>query len=380
MKNKIHKLKKLKFLLIFLTTILTINYNFKNNYFKVKATSSTEEAKKLEEIKAVLEIIAKQPAQNQEETKKTIEKIKEIIGSLKNDPPKNEPPKNDPPKNPPIALEETKKMVQPLIGLPTEQNKNKPVVILNPGHGFEDPGCSVKNPYFNKLKDLIPNKETIQEKVLNQLICYELTLSLLKEGFEVYLVFDFADIKDLGINLPKDNPSLHILFKERPPKNYKYSANNDKRIAFASAFCIKQIFEKLIKNNNNAKIVSLCLHHNASGAKEPHGFQPFYCNDSAVSETFKKNGQNLCNIILKNCKFIYNYDKNLKWSGVRTEQWAVCRFGKDFTPGKHAAALLLELGFVTNDNELKEILNTNKKKEMANAITNSLKEYFSIDK
>lgn len=151
-------------------------------------------------------------------------------------------------------------------------------------------------------------------------------------------------------------------------------------MADASAFCIKQIFKKIYENNNNAKIVSLCLHHNSSKTKQACGLQPFYCNGPEVSETFKKNGHLLCEIILRNCKYVYNLDKNMSWSKIKTEDWVVCKQGKNFNAGKHAAALLVELGFVTNEKELKQILDTNKQKEMAQAILKSLNEYFAIDK
>lgn len=55
-------------------------------------------------------------------------------------------------------IEDTQKIVNSLITLPLEQNKNKPVVILNPGHGFEDPGCAA----------LDSNNKIVKESYLNQ--------------------------------------------------------------------------------------------------------------------------------------------------------------------------------------------------------------------
>lgn len=342
MNKKIHKLKLLAF---FAATIFLINNNLKDNLFEVKANQNSEnkenvsnnETKKLEEIKKIVDSLTQVPEKNVTETKK---------------------------------IEETEKIVNSLISLPTEENKNKPVVILNPGHGFEDPGCT----------KLDSNKNLIKESYLNQKICYELTLKLLNAGFEVYLVFDLVELKEKGLNLPKNNSSLHILFESRPPKNYKYNSKNLNRMADASAFCIKQIFKKIYENNKEVKIVSICLHHNSANSKEPHGIQPFYCNGSDVSETFKKNGHLLCEIILKNCKHIYNLDKNMNWSKIKTQNWVVCIQGKNFNAGKHAASLLVELGFLTNQNELTQILDTNKQIEMSQAITQSLNEYFAIDK
>lgn len=70
MKNKIHNFKKLKFLLILTAAALTFNCNFKNNFFKVKATQNVEnknenpntqtnsDEKKLEEIKKIIEALS----------------------------------------------------------------------------------------------------------------------------------------------------------------------------------------------------------------------------------------------------------------------------------------------------------------------------------
>ncbi len=252
--------------------------------------------------------------------------------------------------------------VKKFIELPKKENRKKPIVILNPGHGFEDPGASVKT----------KENEKILEKTVNAKLCATLTKHLLRQGFEVYLPF-----KPEGADFEKEeeNPSLHILFNKRPPIK---GEGNLQRMADASAFCIKQIFAKLNKNIKNAKIASLCIHHNSAANEKAYGFISFYGNDeNKISKKFIRKSKKLAEILFKHCGEVYvNTNPDRQYCGaVKVNDYAVCY------PGKEAkgSAGLVEIAFMTNNEELAKILSEAENEKMCEAITRALCEYFDIE-
>lgn len=259
--------------------------------------------------------------------------------------------------------------VEKFIELPKKENKDKPVVIINPGHGFEDSGAETKH-----------ENKTIEEKNLNAKISYKLAKLLLKQNFEIYFVFN---LKYANISLPKDNPSLHVLFEERPPIR---GLGDKGRMVDASAFCIREIIKKLKQNNKDAKIISVCLHHNSippSVKDNPFGFISFYRISENTSKNFEKNSKNLAEKFLKNCANVYEVKNGKDCSALKTEDWLVCGFGskneKKEKKFDDEAAVLLELGFITNKEELNNILDPKMNKKMAKALTKAICEYFSIE-
>lgn len=252
--------------------------------------------------------------------------------------------------------------VRKFIELPEKENRKKPIVILNPGHGFEDPGASVKTEEHGE----------ILEKTVNAKLCAMLTKNLLKQGFEVYLPF-----KPEGANFEeeKENPSLHILFNKRPPIK---GEGNLQRMADASAFCIKQIFTKLNKNIKNAKIASFCIHHNSAANEKACGFISFYGNiESKISKEFMENSRKLAEILLENCRNVYTKtNKNgQNCSTVKGNDYTVCIPGID----AEGAAILVEIAFMTNKEELDKILSNTENKKMCKAITKALCQYFDVE-
>ena len=244
------------------------------------------------------------------------------------------------------------------------------VVILNPGHGFEENGATVTNP--------TEPQTTVKEKVLNEKITYELTKLLLKLNFDVYLVYD---LKDYNFTLPKNNPRLHILFEKKPKvgKNIK--------MCQISAYYIREIMKKINNVNKNSKTTSVCLHHNHCGKGNPKsfGFISFYRNDKFVSENFANNSKNLANCFLKHCKNIYDIKEGVDNSKILSNhKWLVCAFGSENERNEKLydsqAAVLLELGFMSNTEELKKILDDEYRKKMAEALARALCEYYKIDK
>ena len=249
--------------------------------------------------------------------------------------------------------------VKKFIELPEKENRKKPIVILNPGHGFEDPGACVKTKEHGE----------ILEKTVNAKLCTMLTKRLLKQGFEVYLPF-----KPEGANFEREeeNPSLHILFNKRPPIK---GEGDLQRMADASAFCIKQIFAKLNKNIKKANIASICIHHNSAANKEACGFISFYGNvESKLNKKFIENSKKLAKILFNNCGKIFVDTNKNNCGDVKGNDYAVC------IPGIKAkgAANLLEIAFITNDEELEKILSKKENKKMCEAITKSLCEYFKV--
>lgn len=285
---------------------------------------------------------------------------------------------------------------------PKKKNKDNPIVVINPGHGFEDPGCVILNPNYKKGKtnykknktekqknlgiekidaSLDNNNKEIYEKIFNQLLAYELVLELLDGGYEVYLVFDFVDLFErFNLRLPKENPSLHILFNTRPPVK-GYGDPPPCRIADASAFCISEIFKSLNKHykkeyKTTPKMCSICIHHdvNPNKKEKEHGFVPFYRKpDRITSEELSKNSEKFAKIMLNYCKNVNKMEKGKNISRVATEEWVVCGPGKEI---KNAAALLVEIGRVDDSDELKLILKPSKRNEMAKAMKKAIVKYF----
>lgn len=302
--------------------------------------------------------------------------------------------------------EKEAEFVKKHIELPRKENKNKPIVIVNPGFGFNEPGAVVSNPNYKKnivkkLKkpdlrkmdiSLFQNVEETREnfkkipgKIFNQLMSYELVLKLLKANYEVYLVYDFVDLfETLNLKLPKDNPSLHILFNTRPPIK-GYGNPSPCRVADADAFCISEIFKYLEEKYNkkykkDPKMCSVCIHHDSSSniKARMHGFVPFYRKpDKITSATLSKNSKKLAQIMLNHCKNVNKLTGGKDVSRVATEEWVVCGPGKEV---KNAAAILIEVGHLENPSELKLMLNPKKREQMAIAMEKAIAEYFNKEK
>ncbi len=246
---------------------------------------------------------------------------------------------------------EEKNYIKRLTTLPTD--KNNLSVMLIPGHGFEDEGATFNN-------------GTIKEKFLNQLISFELAISLLNKGYEVYMPYD---LEEHGLVLPYENPKLHIIFKKcRPPitgyknKNGKYN----RRMAEATSRIMLTVAEKLKENNPNARFVSICLHHNFADNKNIRGFIPYFRGDAPAD--YIQKSKKLGEILLNNCRNIYQ-SPGIDASKVAGNIFLVTQPGPE-------VALLVELGFGSNDAELQHALNPIKRQEMAAALEKSITEYF----
>ena len=246
---------------------------------------------------------------------------------------------------------EEKNYIKRLTTLPTDKN-NLSVMII-PGHGFEDTGAIYK-------------KGTINEKYLNQLISYELAISLLEKGYEVYIPYD---LEEHGLVLPYENPKLHILFRNcRPPitGNRCKNGNYNRRMAEATTRIMLSVAEKLKENNPNSRFVSICLHHNSAKNKNIRGFIPYFRGDAPAD--YIQKSKKLGEILLNNCRNIYQ-SPGVDASKVAGNIFLVTQEGPE-------VALLVELGFGSNETELQHALNSNKRKEMAAALEKSITEYF----
>ncbi len=246
---------------------------------------------------------------------------------------------------------EEKNYIKKLTPLPTDKN-NLSVMII-PGHGFEDDGATFNN-------------GTIKEKFLNQLISYELAISLLEKGYEVYMPYD---LEEHGLVLPYENPKLHIIFKKCRPPITGYKNKNgtyNRRMAEATTRIMLTVAEKLKENNPNARFVSICLHHNFADNKNIRGFIPYFRQDASAD--YIQKSKKLGEILLNNCRNIYQ-SPSIDASKVAGNIFLVTQPGPE-------VALLVELGFGSNDAELQHALNASKRKEMAAALEKSITEYF----
>ncbi len=251
--------------------------------------------------------------------------------------------------------------VRKLIKKPKEEN----IVIVNPGHGFEDSGAVVEDDKGKK----------IEEKTLNAKIGFELTKKLLKLKYDVYWIFDlkkfyFPNIDEKELNNLKKNPRLHIIFPGRPPIS---GAGENGFMAAADGLCMLEIMKKIKNVNPDANIASVCLHHNWINSKEICGFISFYRkNDNKVTKTFQKQSIDLAKVFKNNCANVYAVKDKTNIAKIQPNDFIVCGYDKKFW----GAAVLLELGFMTNSEQLSKMLNKEYNKKMADALAKSIKEYF----
>lgn len=253
--------------------------------------------------------------------------------------------------------EKEKKYIKKFIPLP----KEKLCVMVIPGHGFESPGAKFKN----------KENEKIEEKKLNQLISYNLILKLLEKNYEVYVPFDF---EESDLILPYSNSKLHVIFKGyRPPvtgeksENGQYEGQYRKDMINLTSSIMLATAEKIKENKPNSRFISLSLNHNSTGDENLYGFIPFYRKTGSVD--FLKNSKKLSNILLDNCKEIYKGEGE-DVSAVKQRNYLVNKQGPE-------AALLVELGFGTNKEQLEECSKESKIKKMADALEKSITKYFN---
>ena len=368
-----NKLKKITLILfcIFLTTRVQNNINFVANATTLKDEVKT---KNLTTKKYILGKIKNDKKTKKEEIVKKYYKLsqakkKQILDNDRMIKKQNKPENLNATKKELKKIKEVEKLikkkeaqyVRKFIDLPEENNQKNPIVILNPGHGFEDPGATIKTQKYGE----------ILEKTLNANLCTMLTKYLLKQGFEVYLPF-----KPENANFEKEeeNSSLHILFEKRPPIK---GEGNLQRVADASAFCIRQIFTKLNEEIKGAKIASICIHHNSAANEKACGIISFYGNvEERINKESIKKSKKLSEILFKYCKKIYiNKIKNKQdCGGVKGDDFAVCLNRKK----ANGAAVLTESGFITNKEELDKIMSKKENKKMCKALTKGLCEYFGV--
>lgn len=252
--------------------------------------------------------------------------------------------------------------VSKLIKKPEGEN----VVIVNPGHGFEDPGS------FTKDK----KGDTILEKDLNAKIAFSLTKKLLDLKYDVYWVFDlkkfyFPGIDEKKLKTLKENPRLHIIFPGRPAIS---GVGEEGFIAAADGTCMLEINKKIKKLKPKAKIASVCLHHNSSSTKSDSGFIAFYrIVDGKVTKQFRKQSIKLAKMFRDICGEVYAVRKDSP-KIIQENNFLVCGFDKEFV----GAAVLLELGYINNPEQLKKILNKKYNEKMVDALAKALCKYFKI--
>ena len=247
-----------------------------------------------------------------------------------------------------------KKYINSKIQMPI--NKNKPVIFLNPGFGFEDEGASV-------------GKDTTRD--LNAIICEKILNVIKNKDYEIYLAFN---LKYAGIDIKK-HKNVHILFDKRPPI---LGDSGEAKMYEASSSCMRAVAEKILKHKNS-KFFSLCLHHDYSDNKKDVGFKVYYQADKYTSKIFRKNSKNLSMKLCKNCKDIYKVSEN-EGNEIRNhiieENWAMANLGemalkKEFE-NSNAGAVVIYFGYISNKAQLEKLKQECLQEKTAKAVSTSL--------
>lgn len=251
--------------------------------------------------------------------------------------------------------------------IPLPSNPEKPIVVLTPGFGYEDPGA---------IREI--NGKEIESAKLNANAVYYLTKSLLNQGFEVYIP---SDLEYAGLELPKDDPACHVIYDGRPPLR---GPGDKTRIADAYHIIIKTIFNKLIeddeKRNTKKKMCSICIHHNTNPDGKVFGFVPYYENTEKTSKKFTRLSKKLANIFDKYGNGISPDRKGIDVSKVIEEDWVFCHFGgvneKELKEFNSQAAVMLEREFMSNKTQLRKLLKVGYMKKTAMNFTKAICKYF----
>jgi len=192
------------------------------------------------------------------------------------------------------------------------------IICIDPGHGYDDPGCDSE--YLGEY----------DEADINLSISQLIRDKLQKQGFTVIMTRD-SDI------VPEDKKS----------NNSMYTINSRERCNFS---------------NNNGADLFLSIHCNYFKDKDVSGTRLYYYVDNTeTTEAYAnllENGIN--NVLGEEC---------LVSANTRDESYDVCYFTK-------APAVLAEVGFVTNPEDAKKLLDPKWQDKYAESIVEGMVNYF----
>ena len=234
----------------------------------------------------------------------------------------------------------------------------KKIIVVNGGHGYTEKKV---NQWGWQRPLIMP--ENYREDIANAEIAMILSSKLKCTGETVYSVRELDKLVGPGIsgmNNWKQNARQHFKSKKSPTNvwNKGKFKNADKDIRSRPFFA----------NSVNANVM-ISLHTNAAN-KSAYGTQVYI---SKVSNGYKKQSEKLAKIIIKHLRaeINSNYDKAWKVSGPFEKNHGENRLAK-------MPSIIIELGFHTNKNDLKALLDNKFREISMEAVTSGIKEYLKI--
>lgn len=196
--------------------------------------------------------------------------------------------------------------------IPAATNGNSNVIVIDPGHGGFDPGKV-------GINDAL-------EKEINLSISFKLKTALEKEGYEIVL----TRTTDTGLNTATDKS--------------KKSADMRNRV-------------KVI--NDTKPLLAISIHQNSYPSESVKGAQVFYYKAS-------EEGKKLAEIIQESMKRLL--DSNNK---------RVAKDNSNYYMLTHTQCptVIVECGFLSNQQEARMLLDEDYQEKVAMAITNGVKDY-----
>ncbi len=196
--------------------------------------------------------------------------------------------------------------------IPAATNGNSNVIVIDPGHGGFDPGKV-------GINDAL-------EKEINLSISFKLKMALEKEGYEIVL----TRTTDTGLNTATDKS--------------KKSADMRNRV-------------KVI--NDTKPLLAISIHQNSYPSESVKGAQVFYYKAS-------EEGKKLAEIIQESMKRLL--DSNNK---------RVAKDNSNYYMLTHTQCptVIVECGFLSNQQEARMLLDEDYQEKVAMAITNGVKDY-----
>ncbi|MBU0633276.1 N-acetylmuramoyl-L-alanine amidase [bacterium] len=246
-----------------------------------------------------------------------------------------------------LLLKEEKKFqpnVAKIVQKSSKNNKNK-IIVIDPGHGGKDSGAIGYRRYY--------------EKNLVLSIAHELSSALKKRGYTVYMTRDkdvFVKLKDRTAYANNKDADLFISIHA----NAVCSSKAEKACGLETYF---------LSPSRSARATSVAELENSADLSDMNGygkstFLKFTTNLTRIASN--KLAIDLQRGMLGNLR---KYHKDVVDAGVREGPFWVL-------VGAQMPAVLVEVGFITNPDEAKKLVNKTYERNLAYGLANGVERYF----
>ena len=223
-----------------------------------------------------------------------------------------------------------------LFGLKVER------IVIDPGHGGKDPGCSIKNGRF-KEKDIVLNlAKALKKKIEKETKCKV----FLTRNKDVYLSLEkrtaIANIKKADLFI-----SLHV------------NAHTNKRVSGIETYFLDMAVDE--------RSVWVAARENAISGKTLSGLRNII-NDLVLNNKFYESSQLAHAVQEGMISQIKINHRNIKDLGVKQAPFYVLI-------GAQMPSILVEIGFLTNSTEMKRLVNKKYQARLIKGICKGIKEY-----